>query len=65
MTSKPCLHFRPMTAADFAAVIVLGNKVHGDNYLTESNLQDYFASGQQDGCKKGSFHCPHLLLVRP
>lgn len=49
MTSKPCLHFRPMTAADFAAVIVLGNKVHGDNYLTESNLQDYFASGQQNG----------------
>lgn len=49
MTSTPCLHFRPMTAADFAAVIVLGNKVHGDNYLTETNVADYFARGQKNG----------------
>lgn len=49
MASTPCLHFRPMTVADFAAVITLGNKVHGDNYLTSENLADYFARGQQQG----------------
>lgn len=47
--TTPRLHFRPMTAADFAAVIVLANKVHGDNYLTESNLSDYFARGLKQG----------------
>ncbi|RUO26484.1 GNAT family N-acetyltransferase [Aliidiomarina minuta] len=47
--TTPRLHFRPMTAADFAAVIVLANKVHGDNYLTESSLSDYFTRGLQQG----------------
>lgn len=49
MTSQPRLHFRSMTAADFAAVIALGNKVHGDNYLTPDNIREYFARGQKDG----------------
>ena len=49
MARSPCLHFRPMTTADFTAVIALGNKVHGDNYLTETNIVEYFKRGQKHG----------------
>ncbi|RUO80355.1 GNAT family N-acetyltransferase [Idiomarina tyrosinivorans] len=41
--------YRPITAADSAAVIALGNQVHGDNYLTEESLADYLQRGQQQG----------------
>ncbi|MEX1222764.1 MAG: GNAT family N-acetyltransferase [Idiomarina sp.] len=37
--------YRPMTAADHAAVIRLANEVHGDNYLNEESLADYAAKG--------------------
>ncbi|RUO78481.1 GNAT family N-acetyltransferase [Pseudidiomarina taiwanensis] len=41
--------YKELTAADHAAVIELGNRVHGDNYLTEANLQDYAARGLYKG----------------
>lgn len=53
--TTPRLHFRPMTAADYAAVIILANKVHGDNYLTDSSVADYFARGLHQG------RCLHWL----
>lgn len=44
----PQLRFRQMEMADFPHVMALGNKVHGENYLTDDNLPDYFARGQTD-----------------
>lgn len=41
----PQLRFRQMEQDDLPSVMALGNKVHGDNYLTEENLPDYFARG--------------------
>lgn len=38
--------YRPMTAADQAAVLRVANEVHGDNYLTESLFHDYLARAQ-------------------
>ena len=35
------LSFRQMQETDFEAVIELGNKVHGENYLTPENLADF------------------------
>ena len=46
--ATPRLLFRPLTEADFATVIALGNKVHGENYLTPENLADYYARGQTE-----------------
>lgn len=49
MTAKhPQLTFRQMTHADLDMVMALGNKVHGENYLTEQNLPDYFARGMSE-----------------
>ncbi len=39
------LHYRPMQPEDFAAVLQLGNLVHGDGYLTPESLQQYFERG--------------------
>lgn len=47
-TDSPRLSFRPLTEADFPDVIELGNKVHGENYLTPENLADYFLRGQTE-----------------
>ncbi|PWW09709.1 MULTISPECIES: GNAT family N-acetyltransferase [Pseudidiomarina] len=41
--------YKQLTAADFDAVIELGNKVHGDNYLTDESLADYAERGIKDG----------------
>lgn len=50
MTQKqPVVTYRQLTAADYAAVIELGNIVHGDNYLTEENLPGYVERGLKDG----------------
>jgi len=43
------ISYRPMTAADHAAVIRLANEVHGDNYLTEESLAEYAAKAERDG----------------
>ncbi|CAB0151090.1 hypothetical protein PSI9734_01505 [Pseudidiomarina piscicola] len=47
--TTPKVTYRELTAADHAAVIELGNRVHGDNYLTEASLADYVQRGNQDG----------------
>jgi ribosomal protein S18 acetylase RimI-like enzyme len=39
------IHYRPMQPEDFAAVLQLGNLVHGDGYLTPAVLQQYFDRG--------------------
>ncbi|CUS47309.1 MAG: hypothetical protein HLUCCO02_06870 [Idiomarinaceae bacterium HL-53] len=39
------LTFRPMTAADEAAVVTLANEVHGDNYLSPESFHDFLARG--------------------
>lgn len=41
--------YRPLTAADHAAVIHLGNEIHGDNYLSEESLADYAARAEAQG----------------
>lgn len=48
-TATDSIHYRELTAADEAAVIVLANQVHGANYLTEVSFADYLDRGQQDG----------------
>lgn len=42
------LSFRQMQETDFEAVIELGNKVHGENYLTPENLADFYSRGQTE-----------------
>lgn len=37
--------YRPMTAADSAAVIDLANRIHGDNYLDPDSFQQYLVAG--------------------
>lgn len=37
--------YRPMTAADSAAVIDLANRIHGDNYLDPDSFQQYLLAG--------------------
>lgn len=49
LTTTPLIELKPLTAADHAAVIELGNRVHGDNYLTTENLADYAARGEKNG----------------
>ncbi len=45
MTTINDIYYRPMQAEDFAAVLQLGNLVHGEGYLTPQSLQQYFARG--------------------
>ncbi|WP_417656415.1 GNAT family N-acetyltransferase [Pseudidiomarina aestuarii] len=37
--------YKELTAADHAAVLELGNQVHGENYLTPESLADYAQRG--------------------
>lgn len=39
------LTFKPMTAADEAAVVALSNRVHGDNYMSPASFRDYLQRG--------------------
>ncbi|WP_371186730.1 N-acetyltransferase family protein [Thalassotalea maritima] len=41
--------YRAMDASDFAQIIALGNDVHGDGYLDNDNIQEWFAKGISQG----------------
>lgn len=43
--SPNTISYREVTEADHQAIIALGNKVHGDGYLTENNLAMWLAKG--------------------
>lgn len=42
MTTETQIIFRPMTGQDFDEVRYLANQVHGDNYLTEESVRDFY-----------------------
>ncbi len=43
------ISFTPLSKAHYDDLIALGNLVHGDNYLTETQLKKYHAMGIKDG----------------
>jgi ribosomal protein S18 acetylase RimI-like enzyme len=45
MNPNTDIQYRPMQPEDFAAVLQLGNLVHGEGYLTPELLQQYFERG--------------------
>lgn len=47
------IDYRPLTPADFAAVLRLGNLVHGEGYLTPESLQHYYQQGIKHGINAG------------
>lgn len=47
------IKYLPLSTAHFAAVIALGNQVHGDGYLTPELLDNYYRQGQKDGHNAG------------
>lgn len=42
------INYAPLAPEHFAGVIALGNKVHGDNYLTNALLSDYYTKSFVD-----------------
>ncbi len=39
------ISLQPLSEAHFAAVIALGNRVHGDGYLDDTSMLEYFQRG--------------------
>ena len=39
------IHYQPLCPGDFSQLIVLGNTVHGDGYLTSQILQNWYKKG--------------------
>lgn len=52
MDQQPII-LQPLSAEHFAAVIALGNRVHGDGYLDDASMLDYFQRGIKDGINAG------------
>ncbi|MFD2164895.1 GNAT family N-acetyltransferase [Thalassotalea euphylliae] len=47
------INYRPFTPEDFAQVIVLGNSVHGDGYLDQTNIKDWYEKGLKNNINAG------------
>lgn len=61
--SAPPLEYQPLSPAHFAAVIALGNQVHGDGYLSDELITSYYQQGQKDGHNAGVVVLDHLGLA--
>jgi hypothetical protein len=57
------LKYQPLSPAHFAAVIALGNQVHGDGYLTDELITSYYQQGQKDGHNAGVVVLDHQGLA--
>jgi GNAT superfamily N-acetyltransferase len=52
-TLKPSdIRYQPLTTADFKPLIHLANSVHGDGYLNEQSLQQWYEKGLSEHPKK-------------
>ena len=51
MSSKASIQYRSITPADFANIITLGNHVHGEGYLNEENIKQWFELGFKNNIK--------------
>ena len=49
MQNKPHIDYVPLASNHFDGVIELGNTVHGDNYLTEELINDYYEKSFHNG----------------
>ena len=47
------IQYQPLTPEHFAAVIALGNQVHGDGYLSDELIRLYYQQGQKAGHNAG------------
>lgn len=47
------IQYQPLTPEHFAAVIALGNQVHGDGYLSDELIRLYHQQGQKAGHNAG------------
>lgn len=45
MVTKKEIIYREMSAEDFEQIIALGNHVHGDGYLNQQNIKQWFDKG--------------------
>ena len=45
---KSNIQYRHLTPADFDQVITLGNHVHGDGYLDQNNIKEWYEKGLKD-----------------
>ena len=57
------IDYQPLSPAHFAAVIALGNQVHGDGYLTAELINTYYQQGK-DQYQGGPFSHRLSLLGR-
>ncbi len=57
------IEYQPLSAAHFAAVIALGNLVHGDGYLNADLLATYHRQGQKAGHNAGVVALDHQGLA--
>ena len=46
--TKAKIQYKTMAASDFNNVIALGNHVHGDGYLNDDNIRQWFDKGLKD-----------------
>lgn len=46
---RPHISYKPFEPEDFAAVIALGNEVHGDNYLDMPGVESLYNKSQKQG----------------
>lgn len=49
MTNEKVITYREMSESDFEQIIALGNHVHGDGYLNQTNIKEWFAKGLKNG----------------
>lgn len=47
------IQYQPLTPEHFAAVIALGNQVHGDGYLSDELIRLYYQQGKKNGHNAG------------
>lgn len=47
------INYRALTPADFDKVITLANHVHGDGYMDENNIQDWYQKGFKNDINAG------------
>ncbi|REL30498.1 GNAT family N-acetyltransferase [Thalassotalea euphylliae] len=47
------IDYRALTPNDFAKVIQLANHVHGDGYMNENNIQDWYQKGFKEEINAG------------
>lgn len=57
MSNQPgcsaAIEYVQLSPEHFAAVIALGNQVHGEGYLSKTLLQSYYQQGQKAGFNAG------------